>query len=91
MKKAIAFSLMTLLVVSFVTIGAVAQDSGSAIETDEDALFGSEEDMFSDPIIEDVEDAEDAGTTSGTPGTSLLVSEAVEIGGRYSFQVQTSA
>lgn len=88
MKKTIAFTFMTLLVVALATTAAFAQDSDSTIETDEDALFGSDDDMFSEPLIEDAEETGDGGDP---PGTSLLVSDTVEIGGRYSLQVQTSA
>jgi len=88
MKKMIAFLLVTLLVLAYAAVGVVAQDSDSGIETDEDALFGSEDDMFSDPLIED---ADETGDGDGAPSRSLLVSETVEIGGRYSFQVETSA
>ncbi|MFW6288769.1 MAG: hypothetical protein ACOC2Q_03215, partial [Spirochaetota bacterium] len=88
MKKTIAFTCLTLLVLAFAVTAVVAQDSDPTIETDEDALFGSEDDMFSEPLIDDTEEAGDSDADSFS---SLLVSETVEIGGRYSFEVQTSA
>ncbi len=76
MKRLLAAPLLLAAALSF------AQDG---IATDEDALFGSEDDLFSGPLIEDVAETDiDAAAT-------LLVSDTVQIGGRFSFSVQTSA
>ena len=73
--------LVVMTVLSLVAIGGFAQETGGAIETDEDSLFGSTDSMFSEPLVSDVEE------TSVDISSSLLVSETVTIGGRYSFSV----
>jgi len=77
--------LAVLIVLTLIAAGGFAQETAGPIETDEESLFGSTDSMFSEPLITDAEE------TSVDIASLLLVSERVEIGGRYSFSVQSSA
>lgn len=66
-------------------VGFAQAEGGSVISIDEDSLFGSEDDLFSQPLIEDVEES------TIDISAILLTSEAVRIGGRYSFGLDASS
>ncbi|MCK4515456.1 MAG: hypothetical protein KAU31_09375 [Spirochaetaceae bacterium] len=74
---------MVLVMVLFGAALAVAQSDGT-IQTDDDSLFGSSDDLFSQPLVTDVVESET------NIATMLLTSEAVQIGGRYAMSVQSS-
>jgi hypothetical protein len=76
--------LYALFALAIAAAGAVADD-----DTDTDSLFGSEDDMFSGDLIEETEESD--GESDEETASSLLVSEAVELGGRYSFSVEATA
>ena len=78
-------NLLVSIILTLMAGSLVAQETAGPIETDEDSLFGSTDSMFSEPLITDAEEA------SVDIASSLLVSEQVRIGGRYSFSVQSSA
>lgn len=58
---------------------------GSAIETDDDALFGASDDVFSEPLVSEIEE------TETDIASILLSSDEVRIGGRYSMSISGGA
>ncbi len=73
---------MGLLMVLLGATLAVAQSDGT-IQSDDDSLFGSSDELFSQPLVTDVVESET------NIATMLLTSEAVQIGGRYSMSLQS--
>ena len=85
--------------VSAIPTTAIADAAGeSGIVTDEDALFGEAADEetsgFEEELFGEADDGDATfireGTSTAGIDTSLLVSESVEIGGKYSFSASSS-
>ncbi len=70
-------------VMMLLSAGLAFAQSEDTIQTDDDALFGSSDDLFSQPLVTDLVESET------DIATMLLTSEEVRIGGRYSMCVQS--
>lgn len=83
---------VTVAVAWMLVATSVVAGGEPGIVTDEDALFGSEDDLFgADDDLFGGELVTPARETATRIDEGLLVSESVEIGGRYAFTVETAA
>ena len=91
MKRYLTLIITTVAVTAFAPAAFTDSGEGSSIVTDEESLFGetAEESSFEDDLFGEASDADmpfiqEGQATAGIEST-LLVSDRVELGGRYSF------